>query len=279
MDQKQLATRLRQLDDACDRIGSNLLELDRHPAVALLKVSDLAGETAERWTEASEMLAGLFVAHGALRALIDDARRQQSRAWFIPRLDELAAMLDGESIVVSDESAELVDRDLLSASRVIVRRSPDQLITEMTARFEQVKHVVVCVAAVWDEMIPRLRTERQRVIELTPLAAGLAVDVDGLARVTSSLRDLSDLVLSDPLAVDGSTVSSSIIGPNRWPMPAPCSTMRALRFVSTTSLRPGPSCESPPVATSCASRCRPASSDRWLGSPTTSTRPRATALT
>jgi hypothetical protein len=208
MDQKQLIARLRQLDDACDRIGSNLLDLDRHPAVALLKVSHLAGETAERWAAANETLAGLFVAHGALRALIDDANRQHSRAWFMPRLDELAAMLDGQSIVVSDESARLGDRDLLSASRVVVRRSPDQLIADMSARYEQVRDVVMSVAAVWDEMIPRLREERRRVVELGRAAAALAVDADGLARVTEELRNLSDRVLSDPLALDRTQIDS-----------------------------------------------------------------------
>ena len=58
MDQKQLATRLRQLDDACDRIGSNLLELDRHPVVVLLEVSDLVGQTAERWSTARAISSG-----------------------------------------------------------------------------------------------------------------------------------------------------------------------------------------------------------------------------
>jgi len=208
MDQKQLTARLRQLDEACNRIGSNLLDLERHPAVALLKVSDLTGETAERWAETQETLAQLFVSHGALRALIDDVRRRHAHARLTPRLDELSAMLDGESIVVSDESARLAERDLLSPSRVVVRRSPDQLIADMSVRYEQVRDVVVSVGAVWDELIPRLREERQRAVELARVATALGLEADRLARVTSSLRDLSDLVLSDPLTVDRSRIDS-----------------------------------------------------------------------
>lgn len=207
MGQNEFRARLQELDEACDRVGSNLLELERHPAVALLEVSALAGVTAREWVAARETLAELFVAHRRLRDALDDLARQ-ARSRLLPRVDDLMALIEGPSIVVSDDAAELADRDLLARSRIVVRRTPAQLIADMSPRYERVKRVVLSIADVWDDLIPRLRHARQRILDLEPGASEYGLDATVLTRALSDLRTLSELVLSDPLGVDRSAIET-----------------------------------------------------------------------
>jgi hypothetical protein len=118
------------------------------------------------------------------------------------RIDELEKLIRGTSVVVSDTSRSLADRDLLSDSRCVVRRTPEQLIAEMCADYDAVKCVVVRVAAVWDQVIPRLRAERARSLELSRVADDLEVDDASLVASSNALPELSEAVLGDPLAFD-----------------------------------------------------------------------------
>ena len=204
MDRFDPVTRLRQLRAANDRITSNLLELEADPTVAMLDAADLRGVTADRWTEARQLLAGLFAAHTALKDVIETATRLTARPLLLTgsRLEELEALLNGSSIVVSDTSLGLADRGLLSESRRVVRRTADQLIDEMSIMYDTVKSIVVRVTDVWDCLIPRLRSERARSLDLIRLGEELGVDDASVAGASSLLRELSEGVLSDPLAVD-----------------------------------------------------------------------------
>ena len=204
MDRFDPGMRLRQLRAANDRITSNLLELEADPTVAMLDASDLRGVTSDRWAEARGMLAGLFAAHTALKDVIETATRLTARPLLLTgsRLEELETLLNGPSIVVSDTSLALADRGLLSDSRRVVRRTADQLIDEMSVMYDTVKSIVVRVTEVWDCLIPRLRSERARSLDLIRLGEELGVDDASVDRASSLLRELSETVLSDPLAVD-----------------------------------------------------------------------------
>ena len=204
MDRFDPVVRLRQLNAANDRITSNLLELEGDQTVAMLDAATLRGVTADRWAEARRTLAHLFAAHTALKQVLETATRLTARPLLLSgsRLDELAVLLDGPSIVVSDLSLCLADRGLLSDSHRVVRRTADELIAEMSADYDTVKSVVVHVTEVWDQMIPRLRGERARVLDLTRLSDEFGVDDASLVAASNALRDVSETVLSDPLAVD-----------------------------------------------------------------------------
>jgi len=202
--------RLQQLRAASDRITSNLLELDGDATVAMLDAADLRGVTAERWQAARGMLANLFAAHTELKHVIEAAARLCGRSWLLTadRLKELESLLNGPSVVVSDAALQLPDRRLLSESRTVVRRTPDELIEQMAAWYDDAKAVVVGVGVVWDALIPRLRAERQRSLALVSLAEELGIGRSDVAVSASSLRNLSDAILSDPLGVDARTVDT-----------------------------------------------------------------------
>jgi hypothetical protein len=204
MDRFDPVGRLRQLKAANDRITSNLLELEGDPTVAMLEAAQLRGLTADRWADARRTLAGLFGAHTALKDVLETATRLTARPLLLSgsRLAELEALLEGPSIVVSDISLRLADRGLLSDSRRVARRTPDQLIADMSAEYDTVKSVVVGVADVWDKIIPRLRAERARSLDLSRLADELGVDDALLAESSHTLREVSEAALSDPLALD-----------------------------------------------------------------------------
>jgi hypothetical protein len=196
--------RLQALRLASERIASNLLELEGDDTVAMLDASELRGSTAEHWNDARLRLAGLFAAHTALKDVIEQATRLVQRAWVVTadRLDELQALLTAPSIVVSDTTLRLPERGLLADSRRVVRRTPDELITEMSAEFDAVRSVVVRVCHVWDGVVQRLRCEREREVRLHRLADALGVGRPDLASAGSALRAVSELALCDPLAVE-----------------------------------------------------------------------------
>jgi hypothetical protein len=204
MDRFDALARLRELRAANDRITSNLLELESDPTVAMLDAADLRGVTADRWTDARQTLASLFAAHSTLKQLIETGTTMSARPMLLSgsRLDEVQALLEGPSIVLSDVSLGLADRRLLSDSRRVIRRTADELIAEMSNDFDRVKLVVVLVTEVWDHAIPRLRAERARSLDLTRLADEAGIDVAPLLAPAEALRDISDAVLSDPLTVD-----------------------------------------------------------------------------
>jgi hypothetical protein len=212
MDRFDPVARVRELTEASDRIGSNLLELESNATVALLDAADLSGETGDRWDAARRTLDGLFTAHASLKDVIEQARPLAGRGWLLSglKLDELRTVLDGASIVVADTTMRLAERDLLSNSRVVVRQTADELIAEMSASYAEVKSVVVGVATVWDALIPRLRCERQRFLELTRSADDVGLHLPGLAAAERTLRDVSESVLSDPLAVDLACLDSIV---------------------------------------------------------------------
>lgn len=195
--------RLSELSEACDRIGSNLFELEAHPTVELLRVSELRGETAARWDAASQTIAKLFAGHEALRVVLDNARRLDREIVFAPtRVAEMQNLLDGSSIVVADGPTQLAERSLTSASRVVRRCTPDALIASMSSDFDQVQRVVVDIDRIWGEMFPALREARRREIALGALCEASTVARAELDAARRQLRALSEDVLSDPLSVD-----------------------------------------------------------------------------
>ena len=204
--------RLQALRLTSERIASNLLELEGDETVAMLDASGLRGLTAERWSDARLRLAGLFAAHTALKDLIDRAADLLARSRLLTgdRLDELEALLAGPSIVVSDTTLRLPERGLLAESRRVVRRTPDELITEMSSEFDVVRSVVVGVAHVWDIVIPQLRSEREREVALAALAADIGIDCPDLVAAGAALRGLSAVALSDPLAIDSNRLGEIV---------------------------------------------------------------------
>ena len=71
-------------------------------------------------------------------------------------------MLLGCSIERSDAALPIGERELLDGSRVVDRLTPDELLREMAAGFDDVKSVIFGVAECWGELPPRFRSMRER---------------------------------------------------------------------------------------------------------------------
>lgn len=191
----ELATldhKLEELRRASSTVSANLLELDTEPTKELLESIELEGVTAIRWSEARELLAGLFVSSQAIRSLLDDVAARRA-SWAIvtgQRIARFRAVLFGCSIARSDTARSIGERGLLDGSRVVHRCTVDELLAEMSADFATVRAVVFAVADRWEDLPQRVRGLRERAEEL------------GECDLTARLNDLARLVLVDPLAVD-----------------------------------------------------------------------------
>jgi len=89
------------------------------------------------------------------------------------------------------------DRDLLDASRRLTRSTPDDVLREMTAAFDDVRATVAETAARWAEVLPRVDAARARSAAL----ARQSIALDAREEVPP-VDDLARLAAVDPLAFD-----------------------------------------------------------------------------
>jgi len=131
----ELDTKLRQLREATERAGANLVELEIDSSRKLLEASSLAGESAERWSAASSALTELWEWRGLLEELLEKADQLRGeRRLRAEQLEELGTLLVGRSIELSTSEVPLAERDLLGRLRKLTlkldathRRRLDQL--------------------------------------------------------------------------------------------------------------------------------------------------------
>ena len=180
------------MEEAVGRTGAALLALEDDATLRLLDASALSGETARRWAELAGTRAALFRAHHELSDVVERAAGARTR--------DLAALLDGPSVVRSDVTRPLAERGLLDGSRRVEHCSPEQLLAEMDVAFADVRAVIATVEAAWSEAIAWTSRSRTRIEEIMADAAALdepvPTVVDGLAR---QIDGVAEVALADPL--------------------------------------------------------------------------------
>ena len=188
---------LSHLEEACDRVAANLVELELDSSRQLLDVSALTGRSADRWARASAALTDLWGWQGQLKQLVERAEKLRG-PW---RANELRSLLDGESIELTRSEVPLAERDLLGGSEITVRCTPEQLLAHMSGAFDEVKTVVADFGEAWGALTPRVTAAHEAVEQAEALAAGLGEarrrDLDDAARETARLAASAS---SDPLA-------------------------------------------------------------------------------
>jgi hypothetical protein len=188
---------LSHLEEACDRVAANLVELELDSSRQLLDVSALTGRSADRWARASAALTDLWGWQGQLKQLVERAEKLRG-PW---RANELRSLLDGESIELTRSEVPLAERDLLGGSEITVRCTPEQLLAHMSGAFDEVKTVVADFGEAWGALTPRATAAREALEQAEALAAGLGeahrLDLDDAARETARLAASAS---SDPLA-------------------------------------------------------------------------------
>ncbi|MBV9415138.1 MAG: hypothetical protein JO363_09190, partial [Solirubrobacterales bacterium] len=191
---------LARLQEANERVGANLVELEIDSSRQLLEAAPLTGESAARWSVASTALTDLWEWRGLLEKLLERAeelRRSPRRA------SELEALISGPSIELARAQVPLAERKLLGSSEVTVRCTADELLARMSQAFNEVGSVVAQFGQAWDTLTPRLTAARGVFDRARALADSLGESGrTGLEDAADRLTRLTGTLAADPLSVE-----------------------------------------------------------------------------
>jgi hypothetical protein len=194
---------LGRLHEAAERISANLVELELDSSRQLLEASSLEGESAARWSAASDALTELWRRHGLLEGWVARADKLHGSR----RADDLRALLDGPSIELASSDVPLAERKLLGSPQTADRCSPDELLSSMSAAFDEVKTVVSRIGGAWETLIPKLAAAGRLLQEASRLAEELGESARrDLESVQQELTALNAAISTDPLSVDAGDV-------------------------------------------------------------------------
>jgi hypothetical protein len=203
MSLEQIDRTIHRLRDAAEQISANLIEIELDPNRKLLDATDLRGESATRWAQASASLTQLWQWYSLLDGLLDRAAGLRGKRTHLPasQLTELGALLRGASIELSSEQVPLEQRDLLGGSEAARRCTADELLARMSVEFDQSKTVVAAIGRAWDTLVPRLRAARAALDDSAELARTLGdAEPSELDLARRRLSELAGALSKDPLS-------------------------------------------------------------------------------
>ncbi|MCO5989025.1 hypothetical protein NE235_23235 [Actinoallomurus spadix] len=190
---------LGRLRDERDRITTGLLDLEAQQGYKLLKGAPLTGVTAGRWAGIGDRMASLwrlFEAYGGVLGRAEEIRARRGRL-DQGELAELEHLLRGPSIELATP-IPLEKRTLLGPSAE--RLSLDDVVTRMTALYEEAARDIAEVDTAWSALLTRLdrAAETARAVEGMLDTLGPDPDYD---RVKGELDGLRETVRTDPLSI------------------------------------------------------------------------------
>jgi hypothetical protein len=162
---------LSDLREAAGRISADLVDLELDSSRKLLEASPLEGQSAARWSEASDQLKELWRRQG----LLEDLLRRSEQKHAPPQTEELQELLDDMPAMLDDVTAT---------------------VSEMVAR--------------WETLIPQLDAARKLYQETSVIAEELGQpdDYPELMAASDQLNSLSRSVTRDPLSVAADDVDN-----------------------------------------------------------------------
>ncbi|WP_344598054.1 hypothetical protein [Actinomadura vinacea] len=202
MNRDEVDRALRHLRDEKERIGTALLDLERHSGHRLLDGAELAGETARVQAEVRSRMGELwtlFDLYGRTLGEAEELRARHARPGSA-QLAELTRLLTGPSVELPAEEVPLERRTLLhspSGERLTLRA----VVVRMTALYEEAARTVGAVDAVWSALLARLgsaEAEHRAVAEMVE-SLGMTADAE-YGRIRADLDARADTVRTDPLA-------------------------------------------------------------------------------
>jgi hypothetical protein len=191
-------SKLSSLHTAAERISANLVELEIDSSRRLLEGTALQGESAARWSAASDALTELW----RRQSLLEDLLKRADKLRGSRRADELRALLDGQTIELGSGDVPLSERDLLGSSRVAKRCSAEELLAGMSTLFDDVTSVISRIGGAWETLTPRLDEARSLRLECNRLAGELGQPcAQEVESASGQLDELSACITADPLSV------------------------------------------------------------------------------
>jgi hypothetical protein len=200
---------IRRLRDAAEQISANLLELELDPNRKLLEATELQGESATRWAQASASVAQLWQWYSLLDGLLDRAAELRGTRTRLTasQLTELSTLLQGASIELSSEQVPLEERDLLGGSEAARRCTADELLARMSVEFDKSKTVVAAIGRAWDTFAPRMSAARATLDDSAQLARTLGdAEPSELDLARRRLTQLTGALSKDPLSVSAEDI-------------------------------------------------------------------------
>ncbi|MFJ1732047.1 hypothetical protein [Streptomyces sp. NPDC088254] len=222
MDRDEVDRALARLGAEHEAIETSLLALQDHAGRRLLEGARLTGVTEERWTAAEASITLLWACFDAYSGALRSAREIRSRRRWSSREDlvELTELLRGESVTVAG-SALASAPTLHGTGRLSQSFSLAALVERMNELYASSLDMVVAADAVWSALPARidlLAAELQRTRQLAHsvgVRPGEHPAGDDLERITGTLTQLREQVISDPLAFWTPAQGSSAPGGGR----------------------------------------------------------------
>ncbi|MDQ0961716.1 MULTISPECIES: hypothetical protein [unclassified Streptomyces] len=228
MDRDEVDRALARLGAEHEAIETSLLALQDHAGRRLLEGAELTGVTKERWASAETSITLLWAYFDAYTAALRGAREIRSRRRWSSREDlaELTELLRGESVTVAGSlagptAATANAPTLHGTGRLSQSFSLTTLVDRMNELYASSLDMVVAADAVWSALPARidlLAAELQRTRRLAHsvgVRPGEHPAGDDLERITRTLTDLRERVVSDPLAYWTPAQGSSAPGGGR----------------------------------------------------------------
>jgi hypothetical protein len=211
LDRDEVDRALARLGAEHEAIETSLLALQDHAGRRLLEGAALTGVTKERWAATEAAISLLWAYFDAYAAALRSAREIRARRRWSSREDlvELTELLRGKSVTVPGEG-KLSEAFSLAG-----------LVDRMNELYAQSLDMVVAADAVWSALPARidlLAAELQRTRQLAHsvgVRPGEHPAGDDLERITRTLAQLREQVVSDPLAFWIPTEGSSAPGGGR----------------------------------------------------------------
>lgn len=147
------------------KVTTTLLELDRHPGLALVRRYPPTGETARRWAPVEQAMSELWEDLGRIRAIIGEAETMRAGRG---KLDDrararLTELLRGRPHEVARIPIPLAQRGLTGPSETVVTAGIADCLDRMRAAFAFVAPFADEVAAVDAQVLGALAPLQQRV--------------------------------------------------------------------------------------------------------------------
>ncbi|KAF0844887.1 hypothetical protein [Nocardia caishijiensis] len=182
-------------------VGSTLLELDRHPGIALVRRYPPEGETARRWAPVEKALGELWDDLARVRAILTEAETVRGRG----RIDDrararLTELLRGRPHEIARIPVPLAQRGLTGPSETVVTVGIADCLERMHAAFAFVAPFAEEVAAV----------DRQVLDALAPLQQRVERADGALAAATEPLAALLRRAGTDPLGFAPGEIDSAL---------------------------------------------------------------------
>ncbi|WP_262058102.1 hypothetical protein [Streptomyces sp. STR69] len=210
MDRDEVDRALARLGAEHEAIETSLLALQDHAGRRLLEGAELTGTTKERWATADASITLLWAYFDAYTDAFHAAQSIRSRRRWSNREDlvELTELLRGESVTVAGSTTATANAPTLTggSGKLSHQFSLSALVDEMNDLYATSLDMVVTSDAVWSALPARidlLAAELQRTRQLAHsvgVRPGEHPAGDDLERITTTLTELRERVISDPLA-------------------------------------------------------------------------------